>query len=112
MLAAPTATATREGDLATVHVGGYLSTSAEEALGPAFAAAAEAPRILTVFAADAFLNSAGIGVLLRLLLRLKDQGKDLRVVHPSAHFRRVFAIVGLEQDVPVYASAQQALAGW
>ncbi|MEW6753011.1 MAG: STAS domain-containing protein [Candidatus Latescibacterota bacterium] len=112
MLSAPTATTSREGDRATVHVGGYLSTSAQDALGPAFAAAAEAPRILTVFAADSFLNSAGIGVLLRLVLPLKDQGKEVRIVHPSKHFRRVFAIVGLEQDVPVFASEEQALAGW
>ena len=34
--------------------------------------------------------------------------KDLRIVHPSKHFRKVFEIVGLSRDVPVYESKQAA----
>lgn len=47
-------------------------------------------------------------MLLGLLLPQKDQGRDVRLVHPSAHFRRVFRIVGLTQDVPVSADEQAA----
>ncbi len=108
----PTAATTRDGDQAMVRITGYLSSSAEEALAPAFAEAASATRILTVFAPDCFLNSAGIAVLLALALPLKDQGKEVRIVHPAQHFRRVFQIVGLAQDVPVFASEEEALAGW
>jgi anti-anti-sigma factor len=107
----PRATTTRDGDRVTVRISGYLSAAAEEALAAAFAQAVDAPQVLVAFAPDSFLNSAGIAVLLAHVLPLKDQGKDVRLVHPAAHFRRVFQIVGLTQDVPVFAGETEALAG-
>ena len=62
------------------------------------------------FAEDSFLNSVGIAILLDSILPLKDQGKEIRIVHPSKHFRRVFQIVGLSRDVPVYESEEAASA--
>jgi anti-anti-sigma factor len=107
----PQATTTHDGDLATVRLYGYISGSAEDIVAPAFAQAAQAKRIVAIFTPDSFLNSAGIAVLLAMVLPLKDKGKDVRLVHPSAHFRRVFQIVGLTQDVPVFGSEEEAMAG-
>ena len=95
-----------------IEIGGYLSGAAEQLLTDAFAQAAAAERLVVCFAADCFLNSVGIATVLDLVLPRKDQGTDVRVVHESAHFRRVFQIVGLARDVPVYASQAQATAGW
>ena len=52
-----------------------------------------------------------MAVLFDLVLPLKEQGVDVRVVHPSAHFRKVFDIIGLSKDVDVYASPEEAVSG-
>ena len=36
-----------------------------------------------------------------LLLPAKDEGKEIRLVHPKAHFRRVFEITGMAGDFEV-----------
>lgn len=103
-ISSPTATTTRDGGKATVAITGYISKDADEALTAALGGARDADRILLSFAADCFLNSVGIAILLDLILPLKDEGKEIRIVHPSAHFRRVFEIMGLSRDVPVHAA--------
>ena len=100
----PTASTTLEGDHATISITGYISSDADETLTSAFAEAKSADKIVISFAEDSFLNSVGIAILLDLILPLKDQGRDLRIVHPSKHFRRVFDIVGLSKDVEVVES--------
>ncbi|MFC1526911.1 STAS domain-containing protein [Candidatus Latescibacterota bacterium] len=101
----PMAVTITEGGQATISISGYISSDADEALASAFSEAQSADRILISFAEGSFLNSVGIAVLLDLILPLKDQGKHLRIVHPSKHFRKVFDIVGLSRDVPVFESA-------
>ena len=85
-----------------------MSRDADTVLTEAFAEAQSAAKIVVSFSADCFLNSVGIAILLDLMLPLKDQGKDVRIVHPSVHFRRVFQMVGLSQDVPVFESEEAA----
>jgi len=74
----------------------------------AFAQVADAQKVLVVFAEDAFINSTGIAILFDLALPLKDQGRDVRIVHPSQHFRKVFDIVGLSRDVGIFESEEDA----
>ena len=97
---------------ATIHLKGYLSGDAPEPLEAAFAQAAGVQQILLVFQPQDSINSAGAAVLFDLVLPLKEQGEDVRVVHPSAHFRKVFDIIGLSKDVDVYASLEEAVSGW
>ena len=91
----PTASTTRDGNTATVRIAGYLSAAAEPVLAPAFAAAAAAAKVLVLFAPDANLNSDGIGLLLAEVLRLRRQGREVRVDHPAPEFRRLFDLLGL-----------------
>ena len=104
----PMAVAALEGNQATISITGYISTDADESLTAAFSEAQSATKILICFAEDSFLNSVGIAILLDLILPLKDEGKEIRIVHPSKHFRRVFDIVGLSRDVPVFESEDAA----
>ena len=77
-----------------IKVAGYISDDAAEPLETAFQQAGETPNILVSFAEDAFINSTGLAILFHLMLPLKDLGREIRMVHPSAHFRKVFDIVG------------------
>lgn len=47
-----------------------------------------------------------------LIFPLQEKGKQVCVVHPSPHFRKVFDIVGMSQDVEVFESEELAVAGW
>lgn len=104
----PTAEVVRTDDHSTVRIGGYISSEAAEPLEAAFAQVTDARAILVVFAGDAFINSTGIAILFDLVLPLKDEGKDVRIVHPAQHFRKVFDIVGLSRDVGIYESEEAA----
>ena len=93
-----------------VQISGYISTDAADPLETAFQEASDAPGILVIFDERCFINSTGLAILFDLILPWRDQGKDVRIVHPSAHFRKVFDIVGLSKDVPVFESEDQAMA--
>ena len=51
-------------------------------------------------------------MLIGWILPAQEQGKQVRLVHPAKHFRKVFDIVGLSKDVEVYATEEEAVAGW
>ena len=106
----PVASTIRDGDQAAIHLGGYISTDAAEPLETAFQEASDALRVLVIFDEKCFINSTGLAILFELILPLKDEGKDIRIVHPSPHFRKVFDIVGLSRDVPVFESEDLAIA--
>jgi anti-anti-sigma factor len=105
----PTAAVTHEADHSTVRIGGYISTDAADPLETAFQQTSDALKILVVFDEKCFINSTGLAILFELILPLKDEGTDVRIVHPSQHFRKVFDIVGLSKDVPVFAAEDRAL---
>lgn len=104
----PTAEVVQTTGRSTVRIGGYISSDAAEPMEAAFAQVADAQKVLVVFAEDAFINSTGIAILFDLALPLKDQGRDVRIVHPSQHFRKVFDIVGLSRDVGIFESEEDA----
>ena len=100
----PVASTIREGDHSAIHIGGYISSDAVAPLETAFQQASDAPTILVVFDETCFINSTGMGILFDLVLPLKDKGRDVRIVHPSKHFRKVFDIMGLSRNMPVFES--------
>ena len=106
----PVAATIHDGDRAAIHIGGYISTDAADPLQTAFQEASDAPKILVVFDQKCFINSTGLAILFELILPLKDEGKEVRIVHPSGHFRKVLDIVGLSKDVPVFESEGAARA--
>ena len=105
----PVASTIHDGDRAAIHIGGYISNDAADPLETAFGQVGDARRILVVFDEKCFINSTGLAILFELILPLKDQGKEVRIVHPSGHFRKVFDIVGLSRDVPVQASESEIM---
>jgi anti-sigma B factor antagonist len=58
----------------------------------------------------AFVDSAGLGVVIGALRRVRSAGGELRVVEPPAGPRRVVALTGLDTLFPVVASIDEAVA--
>lgn len=57
-----------------------------------------------------FVDSTAIGVLVGALKRLHDQGGSLAVVCDNEDVRNIFAVVGLENVIPLHRSREDALA--
>ena len=107
-----TAQIERQEGLAIIRLAGYLSSENADGLEEAFQEIDDADRVLLVFRENDFITSAGLAVLFDLILPAQEHGTQLRVVQPAAHFRKVFDIVGLSQDVEVFETEEQAVAGW
>ena len=99
-------------DLGIIRLAGYLSSGNADGLEEAFQGIGDADRVLLVFRENDFITSAGLAVLFDLILPAQEQGKQVRIVQPAAHFRKVFDIVGLSQDVEVFETEEQAVSGW
>ena len=81
----------------TIHITGYCSGDAYEPLKEALSQVSD--QIVLSFDEQCFINSTGLAVLMDLLLPIKD--KQITLVHPKAHFRRVFEITGMAGDFEV-----------
>lgn len=55
-----------------------------------------------------FMDSAGFRVLREASLRTRSAGGSLRLAAPTAGPRRILAIAGLHEDLPVYDSVDEA----
>jgi anti-sigma B factor antagonist len=93
-------TATGEIDVETA---GSLSESVTEAL-------AQAPRVLLDLSAVTFIDSTGLGVLVRAHRAAEARGGFFAVVHPTPQTRKLVRVLGLDQLLHVYDTHEQALA--
>ena len=107
-----TATVDQQPNQTTIHISGYLSGDHAESLETAFSQLGGSRKVLLDFDEKCFINSAGLAVLFDLILPLRDEGTEFRIVHPAPHFRKVFDIVGLSKDVRVYEAEGAAVSGW
>ena len=69
----------------------------------------DASKILLIFDRECFINSAGLAALFDYILPGDRAGRGVSGVHPAPHFRKVFDVVGLSQDVAVFESEDAAL---
>jgi anti-anti-sigma factor len=89
----------------TIHITGYCSVDTYE---PLKVALSQIPgdTIVLSFDEKSFINSTGLAVLMDLLLPIKE--RQITLVHPKPHFRRVFEITGMKGDFGVRESASLA----
>ncbi|HET9105087.1 MAG TPA: STAS domain-containing protein [Solirubrobacteraceae bacterium] len=67
-------------------------------------------RIVVDLTSTGFVDSTAIGVLVGALKRLRDHGGSLAVVCDNEEVRNIFAVVGLENVIPLHRSEADALA--
>jgi anti-sigma B factor antagonist len=74
-------------------------------------AAPSGPRVIVDLSSVDFLDSAGLGVVLGLVRRVRQAGGEAAVVlDRSGSAGRVFAVLGLDRVVPVAADVDEVLA--
>jgi anti-sigma B factor antagonist len=73
------------------------------------AVAAYGPSIIVDLAGLRFIDSCGLGVLVRVLRWTRESGGDLSLAAPRRQVRRVLGITGLIDAFSVYPSVKQAV---
>lgn len=107
---------TREGrndDVVVITVFGDADASRAAELQQAVDKGARASHELVVDLSEANLvDSAALGVLLRVAKRLRPRGGDVRIVAGSEPIRRLFEITLLDRLFPLHASVDEAVAAF
>lgn len=67
-------------------------------------------RIIVDLSAVTFIDSTGLGVIVRALKDVRDAGGWLRVVAQHDRVTKLFAITGLESEVSLSSTVEQAAA--
>jgi len=59
-----------------------------------------------------YLDSTGLGLLMKVALKLQETGGRLAVLCASAKVLRVLGLLGLTESLPVYAAEAEAVASF
>ncbi len=88
---------------ATVRLEGRIDREALSTLDAAYAAAAAgAPSVLVLdFTAVDYINSTGIALIVGLLGKARSQGRSMRALGLSEHYRHIFEITRLSDFIEI-----------
>jgi anti-sigma B factor antagonist len=75
------------------------------------AVAAYGPSVILDLAGLKFIDSCGLGVLVRVLRWTRESGGDLSLAAPQRQVRQVLRITGLIDVFSVYPSVKKAVSG-
>jgi anti-sigma B factor antagonist len=91
---------------------GEISTFSGDVLEKAYEQAVEGNfrTVIFNFTDLSYMNSFGIGMLVRLLIHARRDGKNIVGYGLSDHYRQIFEITRLDQVIPLYESESIALA--
>ncbi|HEX6887883.1 MAG TPA: STAS domain-containing protein [Candidatus Nanopelagicales bacterium] len=102
-----------EGDATVLAASGevdvYSAPDLDQAIGEALATGHR--HLVIDLSAVTFLDSTGLGVLVKGLKGARDAGGWLRLVVISERIRKIFDITGLDASMPLFDTADAALAG-
>lgn len=102
----------RIGDAEILRLQGALDARTVHALRMELMIVLEHPPRLLVFdlAELAEIDSAGIGVLISALRRVRSAGGDVRILHLVGVVRRLFALLHLDRTMTICDTLESALA--
>jgi anti-anti-sigma factor len=101
-----------KGDVSVIDIKGDVTAPTGQPIEDAYhqVTAAGAKKILLAFTSDCYINSGGIAVLIGILSESKKNEQAIRMTGLSAHFQKIFAMVGLTKYAPIRPSEETALA--
>lgn len=98
--------------IAVVKVAGEVDVSSIAHLDQELVALTDAgeKRIIVDLSAVEFIDSTGLGVIVKSLKEVRDNGGWLRVVAQNDRVTKIFVITGLDSEVELSESVEQAAA--
>lgn len=111
MTQAPEFTTRTNGEVAIIDIRGEVTAPSGERLEDAYRGicAAGTSKILLAFAADCYINSGGIAVLIGLLSQARKRGQTVRMCGLTPHFQKIFAMVGITRYAELHPGEEAAL---
>ena len=102
-----------EGEVSVVSARGEVDVFSAPGLDTELDAliAAGNPRLVVDLSEVAFLDSTGLGVLVKALKHAREAGGWLHLVITSDRIRKIFEITGLDASIPIFDTAQDAITG-
>ena len=102
-----------EGDVSVVSARGEVDVFTAPGLDTELDAliAAGNARLVVDLSEVAFLDSTGLGVLVKALKHAREAGGWLHLVVTSDRIRKIFEITGLDASIPIFDTAQDAITG-
>ena len=102
-----------EGDVAVVAATGEVDVFTAPGLDTEITTLLEqgTSRLVIDLTGVSFLDSTGLGVLVKGLKTARDAGGSMQLVVTSDRIRRIFDITGLDASLPLYDTVDDALAG-
>ena len=102
----------RSGAVATVRIGGDVTSASESDLMAGYGQAIEggARAIILDFSGLEYMNSGGIGLLVTLLVRAQRAGTRLLATGLSEHYRQILALTRLDEAIEIHNDEGAALA--
>jgi len=102
------------GEVSVVDIKGEVTAVSGQPIEEAYqqVTATGAKKILMVFASDCYINSGGIAILIGILSATKKNAQTVRMTGLTAHFQKIFSMVGLTRYAQILPSEEAALAGF
>jgi len=99
------------GDVMVLYIQGDITAFSETKLNEAYRSATGqgAARLLLKIAADAYINSGGIAVLIQILAQTSRNRQVIGITGVSEHFKKIFSMVGITKFATIYPSIEEAL---
>lgn len=101
----------RQGEVAIIRIKGDVTTitggSVEEAYQRVSTEGSK--KILLCFDRECYINSGGIAILIGAAAESRKKGQKIRITGLSAHFQKIFDMVGLTRYTEVYPTEEAAL---
>jgi anti-anti-sigma factor len=100
-----------QGDVSLIDIRGDVTAQTGPAIEEAYrqASLAGATKIVLCFDQASYINSGGIAVLITIVAQGKKKGQVVRMTGLSAHFQKIFGMVGLTKYAKIYPSEDAAL---
>ena len=96
--------------IATIAVLGDLTASAEKDMDDAYlkARSYNPEKIMLKFDGKSRINSAGIAIVINLVMAGRESEREVFITGVSRHFRKIFDLVGLTKYTTVSEVAEEA----
>jgi anti-anti-sigma factor len=97
-------------DTAIINLAGDVTTFAETPINDAYRAVSDkgVKNIIFNFRENDYINSAGIAILIGVVTEARKKDQRLLISMPSAHFRKIFRMVGLPQFAEIFEELEAA----
>ncbi|NLI81816.1 MAG: STAS domain-containing protein [Deltaproteobacteria bacterium] len=94
-----------------LEIQGDITVFSEPFLNEAYTCASNqgAVKILLQFDGNAYINSGGIALLIQLLAKARTRDQEVAITGLSAHFKKIFHMVGITKFAKIYDTLQEAL---